>query len=231
VIHDKYGNAVSMLHTLNDLPFGTGLFVQGVALPGSTGIWHNIFFLQGPWNDRSKSVQLPDGQQNIIVAGSDGLPQTLVTAIHQLHLITTPLVLLTSGWGRSDLVELVRGPFAWPAPDPGFPMGYNPLQFMLFTKDDDWEASCKDFCPVTSPFLSDVVADLEPWILPYTQVVNATNITGTELASLGTEVLRGILAPAILRIQNRSIEDGATEIAGVTTFWYNGVADPVPTEN
>ena len=35
---DKEGNVCSMIHTINSLPWGTGLFVQGIALPHSGAI-------------------------------------------------------------------------------------------------------------------------------------------------------------------------------------------------
>ena len=122
--------------------------MHGVALPDS--LLHHSFFLQGPWYDHSKSVQLPDGLMMNLVTGSDGLPQTLVTAINSMHLSITPLVLLTSGWGRGDVGNMIHGgPFAWPAPsDPSSFLGpgYNPLQFLLFTKDSD--DSCTEYCPL-----------------------------------------------------------------------------------
>lgn len=35
---DKEGNVCSMIHTINSLPWGTGLFVRGIALPHSAAI-------------------------------------------------------------------------------------------------------------------------------------------------------------------------------------------------
>ena len=223
LVHDKYGNAISMLHTINALPFGTGLFVHGVALPDS--LLHNSFFLQGPWYDRSKSVQLPDGLMMNLVTGSDGLPQTLVTAINSMHLSITPLVLLTSGWGRGDVGNMIHGgPFAWPAPDPSSFLGpgYNPLQFLLFTKDSD--DSCTEYCPLGAPFPAAVTANLEPWILPYTQVVNATNISTEEIVALGILSYYWRVAPAVMRIQNRTGTE-ATSISGAVTYGFNGIAE------
>lgn len=38
VTADKEGNVCSMIHTINSLPWGTGLFVHGIALPHSAAI-------------------------------------------------------------------------------------------------------------------------------------------------------------------------------------------------
>ena len=38
VAMDKEGNVCSMIHTINSLPWGTGLFVNGIALPHSASI-------------------------------------------------------------------------------------------------------------------------------------------------------------------------------------------------
>lgn len=39
VAMDKEGNVCSMIHTINSLPWGTGLFVEGIALPHSASIF------------------------------------------------------------------------------------------------------------------------------------------------------------------------------------------------
>ena len=41
VAMDKEGNVCSMIHTINSLPWGTGLFVHGIALPHSAAINKN----------------------------------------------------------------------------------------------------------------------------------------------------------------------------------------------
>jgi hypothetical protein len=229
VIHDKQGNVVSLVHTMNSVTsFGTGLFVQGVALPDALITPPHPAFLQGPFNDRSKSVLLPAGLQINIVTGDDGLPKTITSAIGMLFLATPPLVLLTNGWGRGDLEELVNGPHVWPAP--GGPLvGFDLFRFFLFTTDEP--AKCDGFCRMSLPFPSDVVSNLEPWILPYVELHSAEDLMSLQdlAESIGPLGMTGNM-PTLMRVQNRSAEGMATEVEGAIPFWpLNGIADPVRT--
>jgi hypothetical protein len=161
--------------------------------------------------------------QHNIVTGSDGLPKTDVSAIGQLHLVTTPLVLLSSGWERDNLAELVNGPFAWPWPEPLGPLEYNFLQFLILSKEDDSEAPCDEFCQLATPFAfpHSVISNLEPWILPYTHILEAGTFAEEDIASIVP------IHPTVLRIKKRTFESGATEVEGATSIFSNGIADPV----
>jgi len=235
VVHDKHGNSISMIHTINDRYFGSGLFVQGVALPSS--LWIHSDFLQGPWNDRSKSVSLPIGHSVNLVTSKDGLPETLVTAVADAGAATIPLVLLTSGWGRTDLAELVNGPAAFPAPFgllssplldlflPNLP-GQSPFHFLLFALDEANNATCVEYCWLASPFPTQVISNLETWISPYTYSLSATDISA-ETLSLD---IGGMGMPASVRIQSRNDNGAAMVVQGASTKWGTGIADPVSRE-
>jgi hypothetical protein len=224
VIHDRFGNALSLIHTSNSLFFGSGLFVQGVSLPDALNA--HVSFLKGPFNNRAKSIMLRECLQANIATGSDGLPVTITGAIGQLHLITSPLVLLTSGWGRDDVAEIVKGPFAWPAPGSFGVLDYNLFQFLLFTKEEN--ATCNELCGIVAPFRADVVSNLESWILRYVEVATTADIMEEDLTSLGvTGEYGSMILPTILRIKNRNLE-GVMEIAGATSVYLNGIADVVP---
>jgi hypothetical protein len=62
VVQDKLGNTISMVHTSNAQPFGSGIFVQGIMLPDSLS--GHAGFLQGPFNNRSESVMLTECLQH-----------------------------------------------------------------------------------------------------------------------------------------------------------------------
>jgi hypothetical protein len=225
VLHDTYGNAISMLHTMNDEAFGTGLFVQGVALPGNMKSYAH--FLSGAWNDRTKSVPLPNGHQLALITGKDGLPETLASGVGQMHIAIPPLVLLSSGWGRRDVAGMINGPLIWPGPSE-YIFG-DLFNFVLYTtKDYADDNTCNEFCRMVLPFQSKVVEDLEPWIVPYIQVRSADEIVTLDDV-LSVDSSSYVFGMAVLRVQNRNSVDGVTMITSASPYVLNGAAEPVPT--
>jgi gamma-glutamyltranspeptidase/glutathione hydrolase len=50
VVGDSEGNLISIVHSINTKPFGTGLFVDGIALPDSAAIQRLVIKSAGPGN-------------------------------------------------------------------------------------------------------------------------------------------------------------------------------------
>lgn len=77
------------------------------------------------------------------------------------------------------------------------------------------------------PFASDVVSNLEPWILPYVELHSAEDLMSLQdlAESIGPLGMTGNM-PTLVRVQNRSAEGVATEVEGAIPFWpLNGIAD------
>lgn len=69
VAMDRKGNVCSMIHTINSLPWGTGLFVQGIALAHSGAIFKAQIEQTNPGN------RLPSAVQPSIVFRSENKPE------------------------------------------------------------------------------------------------------------------------------------------------------------
>lgn len=119
VVVDSEGNACSMVHSANSLPWGSGIFVQGSALPNAASVQPTITIATQP------GERIPGPIQELLgVINDNGGQESLLMALSTigagLHEYTTALLPLLLSMGQ-DPKAAVDGSF-WCGPDLQNPM-------------------------------------------------------------------------------------------------------------